>query len=116
MLDPKGNVGTWNSGAANMKQHAADEILGRHFSVFYSPEQVAAGEPERALEPGMSGAQVLPLLRQIDSDVPVIVSTGYDKAEAGRRLGTLAVDFLQKPYTGFQLADKIRNVLGSRKE
>jgi PAS domain S-box-containing protein len=50
MLDPKGNVGTWNSGAANMKQYAADEIVGRHFSVFYSPEQVAAGEPDRALE------------------------------------------------------------------
>ena len=66
--------------------------------------------------PGMTGAQVLPLLREIDSEVPVIVSTGYDQAEAGRQLGETAVDFLQKPYTGFQLVEGIRAVLRSRKK
>src|SRR5260370_28309599 len=50
MLDSHGNVTTWNTGATRMKQYAADEIVGRHFSVFYSPEQIASGAPERALE------------------------------------------------------------------
>jgi FixJ family two-component response regulator len=65
--------------------------------------------------PGMSGRQVLSLLREMNKDVPVIVSTGYDKA-VGRRLGDAAVDFLQKPYTGFQLAESIRRVLTARNE
>ena len=64
--------------------------------------------------PGMSGEQVLPLLREIRKDLPIIVSSGYDKAEAGRRLGHMDVGFLQKPYTAFQLAEKIRGVLGGR--
>jgi CheY-like chemotaxis protein len=65
--------------------------------------------------PGLSGAQVLPLLREINRDVPVIVSTGYDTAEVGGRMGASTVDFLQKPYTGLQLAEKIRGVLKAGK-
>jgi PAS domain S-box-containing protein len=50
MLDPRGNVMTWNAGAARMKQYSVDEIVGKHFSIFYPPEQIAAGAPDRALE------------------------------------------------------------------
>jgi PAS domain S-box-containing protein len=49
MLDPAGIVSTWNAGAARIKGYAADEIVGRHFSVFYPPSDVAAGKPEREL-------------------------------------------------------------------
>jgi PAS domain S-box-containing protein len=61
--------------------------------------------------PGMSGAQVLPLLRAINSDVPVIVSTGYGAAEAGQLIGQREIRFLQKPYTAVELARKIRRSL-----
>ncbi|MEA2155158.1 MAG: hypothetical protein QOE11_1298 [Solirubrobacteraceae bacterium] len=50
VLDPDGRVATWNAGAQRFKGYAAEEIIGRHFSVFYPPEDVAAGKPERELQ------------------------------------------------------------------
>src|SRR5690242_15501791 len=44
-LDANGNVITWNPGAERMKGYTAEEIIGRHFSTFFTPEQVAAGKP-----------------------------------------------------------------------
>lgn len=49
LLDPGGRVVTWNPGAERIKGYTAGEIMGRHFSVFYPPEDVAAGKPAREL-------------------------------------------------------------------
>ncbi|MBC8741663.1 PAS domain S-box protein [Paraburkholderia sp. UCT31] len=49
MLDPQGFVVSWNSGAARIKGYTHDEIVGRHFSQFYVPEEAAAGKPAREL-------------------------------------------------------------------
>jgi PAS domain S-box-containing protein len=49
MLDPEGHVISWNAGAARIKGYTRDEILGQHFSVFYLPEELAAGKPAREL-------------------------------------------------------------------
>jgi PAS domain S-box-containing protein len=49
MLDPDGIVTTWNEGAQRIKGYSADEIIGRHFSAFYTPEDQARGKPQRAL-------------------------------------------------------------------
>jgi hypothetical protein len=49
MLDPAGHVVSWNSGAETLKGYTRDQILGRHFSVFYPPEVVAAGWPDEEL-------------------------------------------------------------------
>ena len=49
MLDPNGNITNWNSGAEAIKGYKASEIVGRHFSVFYTPEDRAAGAPAQAL-------------------------------------------------------------------
>ncbi|MFK4386803.1 MULTISPECIES: PAS domain S-box protein [unclassified Bradyrhizobium] len=48
-LDPQGNVATWNPGAQRIKGYAPDEIIGQHFSRFYTPEDIASGVPKRAL-------------------------------------------------------------------
>jgi PAS domain S-box-containing protein len=48
-LDVEGNVATWNAGAQRFKGYAAEEIIGRHFSVFYSAEDVSADKPRREL-------------------------------------------------------------------
>jgi PAS domain S-box-containing protein len=48
-LDPRGCVASWNEGARRIKGYEAREILGRHFSVFYTPEDVVAGRPGQAL-------------------------------------------------------------------
>jgi PAS domain S-box-containing protein len=49
MLNADGKVATWNSGAARIKGYSADEVLGSHFSRFYTPEDAERGEPLRAL-------------------------------------------------------------------
>jgi len=46
MLDPTGHVSSWNPGAQRFKGYEAHEILGRHFSLFYTDEDRAAGLPE----------------------------------------------------------------------
>jgi PAS domain S-box-containing protein len=49
MLDPKGYVVTWNRGALRMKGYKAEEIIGKHFSCFYTPEALSERLPERNL-------------------------------------------------------------------
>ncbi len=49
MLDADGRVTTWNAGAERIKGYGADEIIGAHFSRFYTDEQRAVREPDRAL-------------------------------------------------------------------
>jgi PAS domain S-box-containing protein len=50
MLDVNGNITSWNLGAQRIKGYLPDEIIGQHFSRFYTPEDRARGEPERALQ------------------------------------------------------------------
>ena len=49
MLDPTGHVATWNEGAQRIKQYSADEIIGKHFSIFYPPDKVAEQFPQYEL-------------------------------------------------------------------
>lgn len=48
-LDREGNVASWNPGAERIKGYAPNEIIGRHFSQFYTPEDLEIGVPKRAL-------------------------------------------------------------------
>jgi PAS domain S-box-containing protein len=50
MLDPKGRVTSWNPGAERIKGYSADEIVGKHFSTFYTEEDRKGGLPKRVLE------------------------------------------------------------------
>lgn len=54
MLDPSGHVASWNAGAQRFKGYEPEEILGHHFSRFYSNEDRLARLPERALETAMN--------------------------------------------------------------
>jgi len=49
LLDPKGNVITWNSGAEKIKGYTPREIIGKNFACFYTAEDVAADRPQRNL-------------------------------------------------------------------
>jgi PAS domain S-box-containing protein len=49
LLDPDGRVATWNAGAERIKGYLAREIVGQHFSAFYTDEDKAAHKPEREL-------------------------------------------------------------------
>ena len=50
MLDPDGTITNWNTGATHIKGYSAAEVIGQNFSMFYTPEDRAAGVPGRALE------------------------------------------------------------------
>jgi PAS domain S-box-containing protein len=50
MLDPAGHVTTWNVGAERIKGYRADEVIGRHVSLFYPPEERARAEDNHDLE------------------------------------------------------------------
>jgi formate hydrogenlyase transcriptional activator len=50
MLDPEGRVSTWNEGAERIKGYTSDEIIGEHFSRFYTQENIERGEPDSELK------------------------------------------------------------------
>src|SRR5262245_32065467 len=54
MLDRGGTVASWNAGAQRFKGYRADEIIGQHFSRFYTQEDAARGVPQCALETALS--------------------------------------------------------------
>lgn len=58
MLDPRGVVTTWNVGAERIKGYRADEIIGKHFSVFRTAEDVAAGACEQELATAVSDGKL----------------------------------------------------------
>jgi PAS domain S-box-containing protein len=57
-LDPGGHIVTWNPGAQRFKGYTADEIIGKHFSIFYPPADVAAGKPAAELREAIAEGRV----------------------------------------------------------
>jgi PAS domain S-box-containing protein len=49
MMDPRGQIISWNAGAQRMKGYRADEIIGHNFSCFFPPEDIERGRPEEVL-------------------------------------------------------------------
>jgi PAS domain S-box-containing protein len=49
MLDPQGVVSSWNAGAQRIKGYSREEVVGKHFSIFYGAEDIAAGKPWQEL-------------------------------------------------------------------
>ncbi len=58
MLDTEGRVVSWNPGAERLKGYRAEEILGKHFSIFYTPEDIEARRPQHLLEVAASEGRV----------------------------------------------------------
>lgn len=50
MLDPEGYIVTWNPGAERIKGYKADEVIGKHFAIFYPEEEASKGKPELELQ------------------------------------------------------------------
>ncbi|HWW03072.1 MAG TPA: PAS domain S-box protein [Candidatus Acidoferrum sp.] len=59
MLDSEGNVATWNTGAQHLEGYRAEEIIGKHFSIFFVPEDVARGAPKEFLQQAEREGKVL---------------------------------------------------------
>jgi PAS domain S-box-containing protein len=57
MLDPSGTITSWNRGAERIKGYLPDEIIGEHFSRFYTAEDLEAAEPKHALETALAAGR-----------------------------------------------------------
>jgi PAS domain S-box-containing protein len=49
MLDPDGVITNWNAGAQRIKGYLPEEVIGKHFSIFFEPQARQSGDPERSL-------------------------------------------------------------------
>ena len=58
MLDPNGFVTSWNAGAERIKGFQTEEIVGKHFSTFYTEEDREAGMPQKVLDTARARGQV----------------------------------------------------------
>jgi PAS domain S-box-containing protein len=58
MLDVDGNVASWTQGAERIKGYGADEIIGQHFSVFFTEEDRLLGEPQAVLENARTNGRI----------------------------------------------------------
>ncbi len=90
VLDPEGHVTSWNAGAERIMGWQADEIVGRPFTVFFRPEDVAAGKPAQemalARETGRYEEQVI-RVRKDSSTFVAYVSLTPLRDEAGEVRG-----------------------------
>lgn len=50
MLDPEGRIASWNAGAQRVKGYSAPEVIGRHYSMFFTQEAIQSGKPQQELE------------------------------------------------------------------
>jgi len=68
MLDPAGNVTSWNPGAELITGYTAGEIIGRHFSIFYLPEDITAGKPQSVLQHALADRRYEEEVEQLRKD------------------------------------------------
>jgi two-component system sensor kinase FixL len=89
MLDPRGYVTTWNEGAKRIKGYTSDEIIGKHFSCFYVPADVASHKPQRELEIAAATGRYVeegPRLRKDGSTfwASIVITALHDEAQCLR--------------------------------
>ena len=115
MLDPDGRVASWNAGAERIKGYKAEEIIGQHFSRFYSSEDIERGKPQRELEIAIAEGRVEDEGWRVRKDrslfwANVVITAIYN--EQNRLVGFAKVtrDLTeQRKVQALQVADKQKN-------
>jgi len=90
MLDPAGNIFSWNPGAEKNNGYKSAEVVGRHFSCLYTPEDIVTGEPQRGLQIALAeGRFEEEAIRLRKGGIPfwAIVTITKIEDSAGRHLG-----------------------------
>jgi PAS domain S-box-containing protein len=101
MLDPSGIIVSWNEGAERIKGYPADEIVGRHFSCLYTPEDIAAGKPAHELEVAMAVGRLEDTGQRVSKDgsrfwAHVVIAALYDERGALRGFGKITRDITDR--------------------
>lgn len=101
LLDPAGNVMSWNAGASYIKGYRRDEIIGRHFSVFYPADDIAAGKPEHELATARAKGRVEDEGWRVRKDgsmfwANVTITAVYDETKALRGFAKVTRDMSER--------------------
>src|ERR1700738_4060711 len=112
MLDPNGNVQTWNTGAEKMKGYAASEIIGKNFACFYTDEGVAARKPQSNLEQAQRLGHIRDQGRRVRKDgstfeAEVVLTALRDKSGKLRGFSKVTRDVTEQVRTREMEAAKI---------
>jgi PAS domain S-box-containing protein len=115
-LDVDGRVITWNSGAENIKGYRSREIIGQHFSVFYLPEDRAAGVPEAELAAARSSGSLGVEGWRVRKDgsrfwASVVITALYDDEQQLRGFAKVARDISESHQRGIRDSDQRRQEL-----
>ncbi len=101
MLDPEGNVISWNAGAARIKGYLQEEILGKHFSCFYTAEDRETGKPSRELQESLSKGRFEEQAWRVRKDgsafwANVVITPMYDDGGTLRGFSKVARDITER--------------------
>jgi PAS domain S-box-containing protein len=104
MLDSAGRINTWNEGAERIKGYKAEEIIGEHFSKFYTAEDVASGKPPRELIIGEQNGRFEEEGWRVRKDgtrfwANVVITALRDKARLLRGFGKVTRDISSRKKT-----------------
>ncbi len=103
LLEPNGNIASWNPGAQRFKGYQASEIIGKNFAVFYTPEERAVGLPQKALATAAKEGK--------------FETEGWRVRKDGTRFWThVVIDPIHSPSGGLLGFAKITRDLTERKE
>ncbi|MFS8096235.1 PAS domain-containing sensor histidine kinase [Lentzea alba] len=113
MLDPGGHIVSWNAGAERIKGYTADEIIGRHFSTFYPPEDVQADKPGWELRVARAEGALEDEGWRVRKDgtrfwANVIITALYDDTGELRGFGKVTRDMTERRRAEQQLTDRRR--------
>ena len=113
MLDATGHVVSWNAGAERIKGYRAAEIHGRHFSVFYPREDIAAGRPEHNLETAVHAGRVEDEGWRVRKDgsrfwANVVITALYDEQKRLRGFSKVTRDMTERRLAERSLSDRRR--------
>jgi PAS domain S-box-containing protein len=119
MLDTTGHIVSWNAGAERIKGYTHDEIIGRHFSTFYTEEDLADGKPARELKIAVATGKYEEEGWRLRMDgsrfwASVLITALWDKSGRLRGFGKVTRDLTERRRLEQNLLEK--NAAGVRPE
>jgi PAS domain S-box-containing protein len=112
-LDTGGHVASWNAGAQRIKGYRADEILGKHFSTFYPPEDIAAGKPDNELRTAIAEGRLEDEGWRLRKDgsrfwANVVITALFDETGELRGFGKVTRDMTERRRAEEALTERRR--------
>lgn len=120
MLDPQGRITSWNSGAQAIKGYEEEEVLGQHFSLFYTEEDKTRGAPRVALETALREGKFEAEALRVRKDgslfwAHVILDAIYDEAGAHVGFAKITRDISERKRAEEELRGTQHALLQSQK-